>query len=52
MNGDPGVDKSQAVIRLDNVTKVYPLPFGDVVALENVTLEIAAGGRASPHFST
>jgi len=43
MNGDPGVEKSQAVIRLDDVTKVYPLPFGDVVALDQVTLEIAAG---------
>lgn len=43
MNGDPGVGKSPVVICLDNVTKVYPLPFGDVVALDNVTLEIAAG---------
>ena len=43
MNGDPGVEKFSAVIRLDNVTKVYPLPFGDVVALDEVTLEIEAG---------
>ena len=41
MNGD--VEKSPAVIRLDNVTKVYPLPFGDVVALDQITLEIEAG---------
>lgn len=43
MNGEVGVEKSPAVIRLDNVTKVYPLPFGDVVALDQVTLEIVAG---------
>ena len=31
------------VIALDRVTKVYPLPSGDVVALDNISLAINAG---------
>jgi putative ABC transport system ATP-binding protein len=31
------------IIRFDDVTKVYPLPAGDVVALDHVTLDIDAG---------
>jgi putative ABC transport system ATP-binding protein len=34
---------SDAVIELTNVTKVYPLPFGDVLALNRVTLSIGRG---------
>lgn len=31
------------VIRLEDVSKVYPLPFGDVVALDHVTLDVEKG---------
>ena len=31
------------VIRFDNVTKVYPLPAGDVVALAGIDLDIEEG---------
>ncbi|NYT06075.1 MAG: ABC transporter ATP-binding protein [Methanomicrobiales archaeon] len=31
------------VIRLVDVSKIYPLPFGDVVALDHVSLEVKAG---------
>jgi putative ABC transport system ATP-binding protein len=31
------------VIKLEDVTKVYPLPFGDVVALDGVTMEVERG---------
>jgi putative ABC transport system ATP-binding protein len=41
VNGGPS--GSSPVIRLIDVTKVYPLPFGDVVALDGVSLEIESG---------
>jgi len=31
------------VIKLDDVTKIYPLPAGDVVALDNLSLEVTEG---------
>ena len=31
------------VIELVNVSKVYPLPAGDVVALDNISLSIGEG---------
>lgn len=34
---------STPVIRLVNVTKIYPMPFGDVLALDGVSLEIQGG---------
>jgi putative ABC transport system ATP-binding protein len=34
---------SRTVIQLANVTKIYPLPAGDVVALDRVTLSIGEG---------
>jgi putative ABC transport system ATP-binding protein len=34
---------AQPVIELEHVTKVYPLPAGDVVALDDVTLHIGKG---------
>ncbi|MDD1672345.1 MAG: lipoprotein-releasing system ATP-binding protein LolD, partial [Methanomicrobiales archaeon] len=35
--------EAEPVIVLDHVTKVYPLPGGDVVALDDVTLRIDQG---------
>jgi putative ABC transport system ATP-binding protein len=35
--------RSGSMIRFHEVTKIYPLPGGDVVALDGVTLDIAAG---------
>ncbi|NYT06168.1 MAG: ABC transporter ATP-binding protein [Methanomicrobiales archaeon] len=35
--------QSQPVIELDHVTKIYPLPAGDVVALDDVSLTIQDG---------
>jgi putative ABC transport system ATP-binding protein len=34
---------SDPLIRLENVTKIYPLPSGDVVALDHVNLSIETG---------
>lgn len=34
---------SDPLIKLENVTKIYPLPSGDVVALDHVNLSIEAG---------
>jgi putative ABC transport system ATP-binding protein len=39
-----GVSNDQPVIRLDHVSKIYPLPFGDVTALDDVSLEVERGG--------
>jgi len=33
----------EAVIRLENATKIYSLPFGDVLALDRVCLEVMPG---------
>jgi putative ABC transport system ATP-binding protein len=40
MNGSP---EAEYIIQFRDVTKIYPLPAGDVVALDNVTLEIMPG---------
>ncbi len=37
------VSTDQPVIRLDHVSKIYPLPFGDVVALDDVSLDVERG---------
>ncbi|MDG6256509.1 MAG: ABC transporter ATP-binding protein [Methanomicrobiaceae archaeon] len=33
----------QPIIRLDHVSKIYPLPFGDVTALDDVSLDVEPG---------
>ena len=40
MSGSP---EAEYIIQFRDVTKIYPLPAGDVVALDNVTLEIMPG---------
>ncbi len=35
--------EAKPVIALDHVSKVYPLPSGDVIALDNLTLQIGQG---------
>ena len=40
MTGSP---EAEYIIQFRDVTKIYPLPAGDVVALDNVTLEIMPG---------
>ncbi|HDR73502.1 MAG TPA: ABC transporter ATP-binding protein [Methanoculleus sp.] len=37
------VSTDQPVIRLDHVSKIYPLPFGDVTALDDVSLDVEPG---------
>jgi len=37
------VSTDQPVIRLDHVSKIYPLPFGDVTALDDVSLDVERG---------
>jgi putative ABC transport system ATP-binding protein len=38
-----GVSTDQPIIRLDHVSKIYPLPFGDVTALNDVSLDVEPG---------
>jgi putative ABC transport system ATP-binding protein len=36
----PAVTETQPIIRLDDVTKIYPMPAGDVRALDHLSLDI------------